>query len=204
MLRRVLDDDDSELLTERTTSCCGGASYTTRQSSIQMDPGATFDELAAGFLLESGRRLDAVEEALLAIGECAAANTPEAIEDIRRELHTVEGDAVMMGFKAVQERTREIQGIVAAPIPTPAATTPVLNRIDDLRALLHEAVHPAVGEDVRGREGDATGLLLAPESIEALIRLLADSVVLGPRRIDRPRLATRLAAYSRGETASGS
>jgi two-component system, chemotaxis family, sensor kinase CheA len=152
-----------------------------------MDDASLFDVLRADFLLESERRLDAVEQALLALGESPSANDPEALDGIRRELHTLKGNAAMMGFKALQERVHGVEEIVgSAGVLTPERTNQLLLAVDELRALLHATTPPADGEETGDTAGgdeekDSGGLLIASASVDALVELLSDSMILGSR-----------------------
>ena len=150
-----------------------------------MDDASFFDELAAEFHLESARRLDAVEQALLAAGETASTDHSEILDGVRRELHTLKGNAAMMGLKAMQERAHAVEEVIGKTRTLSVElTNRILQGVDDLRALLRAAAHRDDGPAAAGPgapEEDAGGLLIASSAVDELVELLADSTILGAR-----------------------
>jgi two-component system chemotaxis sensor kinase CheA len=127
-----------------------------------------FGELLDAFVLESSRRLETIEQALLEIDERPSANTAEAVADLRRELHTLKGNAGMMGFRDIQARAHELEETIADGQPlTAEQTSLLLHGIDDIRTLIHT--------------DHSSGLTVPVAAVDAIVELLADSMILGSR-----------------------
>jgi len=166
-----------------------------------------FQELAREFLLDARERLARMEELLLLLEEGAGARRDELLIELKRELHTVKGNAGMMGFSDLQARChlledqvftlREVEGGELAPI---------IEGIDGLRALLEEeasrvgqegpsattsveAESPAEGAKTAGEAGNAseTGHAAAAsvrvpfQALDELVELLAEMVIFRNR-----------------------
>lgn len=68
---------------------------------------SAFQELLQDFLLEARERLDTVEGLLLSLGEID--DPAAALEQARRELHTLKGNSGMMGFAELQSLAHEME-----------------------------------------------------------------------------------------------
>jgi two-component system, chemotaxis family, sensor kinase CheA len=141
-----------------------------------------FDDFAA----EAEERLDRLEELLLAAGTARAGAVPALLEEVRRELHTLKGNAGLMGFTALQELAHQLEDEVEEIDPARPASGVLLAGVDRFRALLR-----AGGE---GDEGAATALpggqsgegsvRIPFATLDALIDLLAEVVIARNRLAD--------------------
>jgi two-component system chemotaxis sensor kinase CheA len=130
-----------------------------------------FGELLDEFVLESSRRLETIEQALLAIGERPSANTEKAVAGLRRELHTLKGNAGMMGFRDIQSRAHQLEEAIVDGQPlTAEKTSLLLHGVDEIRALMHGPT-----------TADSSGLTVPVAAVDAIVELLADSMILGSR-----------------------
>jgi len=151
-----------------------------------MDEHHLFGELLDDFVLESSRRLEIIEKALLEIGEQASATSPGAVEDIRRELHTLKGNAGMMGLREIQSRAHEMEeAIVHGDALTAEQTTFLLQGVDTIRTLLrlasgHDGSDSASPESAIPDTAQS-GLMVQVAAVDAIVELLADSMILGSR-----------------------
>jgi two-component system chemotaxis sensor kinase CheA len=145
-----------------------------------MDEQDLFGQLAGEFLLEAAQRIDQIEQTLLRVGESPAANTAEALNDIRRELHTLKGNAGMMGLHELQHRTHAMEELLAgAELLSASHTEQLLSGVDDLRALVAAAAPSSDGTSEAAGDGTPSGLLIAASAIDAMVDMVADSMILG-------------------------
>lgn len=70
---------------------------------------AGFQELLDEFLLEAKERANEVESTLLQMASGNAAEREEALAQAKRELHTLKGNAGMMGFSDLQQLAHEME-----------------------------------------------------------------------------------------------
>jgi len=96
----------------------------------------TFKELLGDFLLEARERLDRVEELLLGLKEQASEPRREAIEKIKRDLHTLKGNSGMMGLGELQAVAHEVEDLIQALDPKNPEVEPSLAGLDRFRSLL--------------------------------------------------------------------
>jgi two-component system chemotaxis sensor kinase CheA len=145
---------------------------------------AFFRELFDEFLLESSRRLETIEQILLGIGERPSLNTPAAIEQIRRELHTIKGTAGMMGVGEMQRCAHQLEDEISGHQTLSAEqVSSLLAGVDQFRALQQIAAQQnSGGQETAESIADSGSALVVPvAAVEALVELLADSVILGSR-----------------------
>ncbi len=106
---------------------------------------AAFQELLDEFLLEAQERTDAVETALLALRANEGdpnheAHGDEHLAQIRRELHTLKGNAGMMGFTGLQQLAHRLEDHVEALDRSAPDIEDLLVGVDTLREQLREKV----------------------------------------------------------------
>ena len=70
---------------------------------------AGFQELLEEFLLEAKERADEVEATLLQMASGSPTERDEALAQAKRELHTLKGNAGMMGFSDLQQLAHEME-----------------------------------------------------------------------------------------------
>ncbi|MDX1503704.1 MAG: Hpt domain-containing protein, partial [Thermoanaerobaculia bacterium] len=142
-----------------------------------------FDELLGEFLLEADERIGRVEEAMLRLDAGVETDPPSALAGAGRELHTLKGNAGMMGLEELQRAAHLLEDALAEIDPAAPAVLPVLAGLDRCRALLR----PLARE--RGEERQLEASVRVPAArLERLTDLLAEQVTL------RQRLEDRLAA----------
>ncbi len=113
-----------------------------------------FQELAREFLLDARERLGRMEELLLVLEEGAGTRRDELLIELKRELHTVKGNAGMMGFSDLQARCHALEDQVFTLRDIEGGElTPIIEGIDALRILL---------EDEAGRVGEEGPSTAAP------------------------------------------
>lgn len=134
--------------------------------------------LFADFLLESQERLAHLESLLLTAARGGRLEG-EAREDVQLELHTLKGNAGLMGLDAMRAEAHAMEELLEATstVPIPA----LLAGLDRLRALLPG--RPAEGAKGTGGtpagEGDASqsGLRVAFSTLDALVDRLEEMVI---------------------------
>jgi two-component system chemotaxis sensor kinase CheA len=135
--------------------------------------------LFAEFAAEARELLQASEETLLAVGEGRVEVGP-VVEKLLRDLHTLKGNAGMVGLTAMQERAHQLEDQVAALEGAPELPVDeLLEVVDELRQLL--ATGGPSGSGPSG-EGATPGSIRVPWSrLDALVERLAALVVLKNR-----------------------
>ncbi|HEY2736826.1 MAG TPA: Hpt domain-containing protein, partial [Thermoanaerobaculia bacterium] len=148
--------------------------------------------LFGDFLLESRERLDHLEEILL---EAAAAGLlgTGVLEEIRLELHTLKGNAGLVGLAAMQIEAHTMEDLVAALSPGEPPPPELLAGIDRMRLLLREAEAEETGEAARDLTSAAVqgGARVAFATLDTLVDRLEEMVIF------RSRLAEALETQRR-------
>lgn len=93
-------------------------------------------ELLGDYLVEAGERLDRIELTLLSTRELAVEGRLDALNIIRRELHTLKGNSGMMGFRDLQDLAHELEDLVESIDPAEPSLDEVLPRVDGFRRML--------------------------------------------------------------------
>lgn len=148
------------------------------------------DELFEDFVLESSERLERVEAALLDLeGEldesgAGDAPEPERLEELLRELHTLKGNAGLMGLGDLQTLAHDLEEAVGGVPAGSVAVRDVLGGLDRFRELL-AAIAAGKGEgEGDGAAGGTAGLRVPFEALEALVEQLVQVVILRNRLED--------------------
>jgi len=138
--------------------------------------------LFTDFLLESRERLDHLEEILL---EAAAAGMlgTGALEEVQRELHTLKGNAGLVGLAAMQVEAHATEDLVAALAPGEPPPLEVLTGVDRMRLLLRQAEAEETGEAARGAADAAVqgGARVAFATLDTLVDRLEEMVIFRSR-----------------------
>src|SRR5436190_3360170 len=95
---------------------------------------ALTEELLPDFVAEARERLERLEELLLKTRSQPAAERPELLEEIKRELHTLKGNAGLMGFSNLQADGHRLEDLVAKLDLREPKIEPLLSGLDRLRA----------------------------------------------------------------------
>jgi two-component system, chemotaxis family, sensor kinase CheA len=125
--------------------------------------GIDYQSLLETFLAESGERLNTLEETLLKLE--VSPSDPELLNAIFRGMHTLKGDAAMLGFKHVAglshvaedllDRIRSGETRVNGPV-----ISALLRSVDTLRRLLDgEGAGGPLHDDLAAHEASCHGLL---------------------------------------------
>lgn len=106
-----------------------------------------FQELLDEFLLEAKERADEVEAMLLRLTTVAAAEgRRESLAQAKRELHTLKGNAGMMGFTELQQLAHLMEdGVEELDLESPQVDS-ILTLLDALRQGLEAVRAPAVDQ----------------------------------------------------------
>jgi two-component system chemotaxis sensor kinase CheA len=173
------------------------------------------DDLLADFAAEAVERLDHLEELLLTLPRAEPAERPAILSGIRLELHTLKGNAGMMGLAEQQRLAHDLEDSVDSledPTggdpgdPGEPDVQPLLAGVDRFRALLTETSRQAAGAPTR-TESDGAAAVPAGEisssvripfsTLDGLVDQLAEVVIVRNRLADaltglRPHLPRRV------------
>jgi two-component system chemotaxis sensor kinase CheA len=100
--------------------------------------GLPIDELLRDFEAEAEERLGHLEELLLALPATEARAARQLIDDIQRELHTLKGNAGMMGLGELQAEAHAMEDLVEQLDLRRPRVEPLLAALDRLRTLLEK------------------------------------------------------------------
>ncbi len=146
----------------------------------------SFSELTQDFCSDASARLDALESDLLAHPAASPDERPALLERIRRVLHTLKGNAGMLGANPLQSALHRLEDLTATPALSAHTCDRLLRAVDVLRAEV--ARLEAGGAPEAGGEG-----LVALDE-EAGAGPSAAFNVPGEVRLPRARLDELLAA----------
>ena len=142
------------------------------------------DELLHDFESEAQERLERLEELLLAAPAAAPGGVRELVDGIRREIHTLKGNAGMMGLGELQAAAHAMEDLVGDLEARRPRLQRLLAALDRLRALLKAvaavgapgtsaAAPPAGGA---GTE-PGSGVRIPFATLDSLVDLLAEMVI---------------------------
>ena len=147
--------------------------------------GQDLGALLGDFLAEAEERMARVEQILLDLPN-SGAGAPELIKQTRRELHTLKGNAGMMGFDALRTATHEMEDLSDLLDPERPDIRPLLQALDRLRA---ETATLDRRHGQRGEEsGTVTGVRIGYDRLDGLVE------ELGAQLLARHRMGEALAA----------
>jgi two-component system chemotaxis sensor kinase CheA len=146
-----------------------------------------FESLLGEFLLDAQERVLKLEQVLLGLDDADGAARQDLLVGAKRELHTLKGNAGMMGLADVQRLAHqmedEIQGMSARELDAAA----LLARLDGLRAALRShdpsakeaAAPPQAAAPTAPADGVAQGSVRVPfQVLDPLLDQVAELVVL--------------------------
>jgi two-component system chemotaxis sensor kinase CheA len=135
------------------------------------------------FLLEARDRIDRLEECLLALGAASAPQAEELLEKIRRDLHTLKGNAGLVGLTEMQKLAHDMEDVVASLGWTETAAVQALLRdVDRLRGFLGAiSGKPAEAE---AAESQHSGVRLSFAQLDRLVDLVGEMVISRNRLAD--------------------
>lgn len=153
-------------------------------------------EIFADFLLESRERLARLEEVLLALSSGAGDEAHPLLEEARLQLHTLKGNAGMMGLGDLQAIAHDMEDHVERVDPSAPVVEELLQGVDRFRELLDRtaagrqdgaaptAPTAAVGSSVSLGEAGAEGVRVAFSTLDGLVDLLGEMVIFRNRMAD--------------------
>ena len=147
--------------------------------------GPDLDALLGDFLAEAEERMARVEQIFLDLPASGSA-APALIRQARRELHTLKGNAGMMGFDSLRAVSHELEDLSDLIDPDRPDIQPVLAGLDRLRTetAAIDRRHARRGDDSR----TAAGVRIGYERLDELIEKL------GAQLLARHRMSEALAA----------
>lgn len=148
-----------------------------------------YEELAADFLLDAGERLNRLEEVLLAADSGSGADVSPWLDEARLQLHTLKGNAGMMGFARLQEIAHDLEDRIEDLDPHRPRVDGMLAGVDLFRRELAR---------IEGREEEGSALERAAvpadlaregvrvpfQTLDGLVDLLGEMVILRNRLAD--------------------
>jgi two-component system, chemotaxis family, sensor kinase CheA len=164
--------------------------------------------LLSDFLLESRERMDHLEELLL--GAAAAGSLDaEALKEVQLELHTLKGNAGLVGLTEMQTEAHFLEDLVSDLKPGAPPEEELLAIVDRLRSLLQRAeredgsgsVDPVRAKPDAGAAGETVqgGVRVAFTTLDSLVDRLEEMVIFRNRlteALERQRRELGAAARS--------
>ncbi len=147
--------------------------------------GQDLGELLGEFLVEAEERTARVEQLLLDLPHCGS-EAPELIQQVRRELHTLKGNAGMMGFDALRIAAHGLEDLTDLVNPARPDIDPLLRGLDGLRT--ETAALDRRGGGHGGDSGTVQGVRIGYERLDGLVE------GLGAQLLARHRMSEALAA----------
>lgn len=140
-------------------------------------------ELLDDFLLESRERIDRLEASLLALEGASAVEGAHLLETIRLDLHTLKGNAGLVGLEEMQSLAHAIEDeIVDLGWIDATAVQSLLRDVDGLRSLL-QAAGGGPDEAAPG-ESHLGGVRLGFAQLDRLVDLVGEMVIFRNRLSD--------------------
>jgi len=157
--------------------------------------GEAFEGFIGDFVIEAQERCDRIEELLLSAADRDASEHDQQLEDARRELHTLKGNAGMVGLRDLQTAAHALEDRITQIDVEGPELQQLLHELDDYRTLLYAAGAPSDASQSAAPERTTPALraVRVPFSaLDELVELLAEMVVF------RNRLEDAIACGSRG------
>lgn len=101
---------------------------------------STAAALLDDFGMEARERIARVEDLLLRLPDAPAAELEPLLDQLRRDLHTLKGNAALVGLTELQRLAHRMEDLVAELTPERRAVEPLLAALDSFRALLRAAL----------------------------------------------------------------
>jgi two-component system, chemotaxis family, sensor kinase CheA len=142
-------------------------------------------ELVGVFRDEAEGRLDSMVEAVLALE--SGAFTPELVDALFRDLHTIKGGAGVVGLDGVAQIAHSLEDLLESVresnVFPPELAEPLLGAADAMRELLGGNPAPAAPEPVAPPAAEQRSIRVAPEKLDRLLDLVGESI-LHQRRLE--------------------
>ena len=156
--------------------------------------GQDLGELLGDFLAEAEERTARIEQLLLDL-PASGDEAPGLISRARRELHTLKGNAGMMGFEDLRIAAHDMEDLTDALDPQRPDIQPLLRGLDVLRS--ETAAIDRRHDDRRGDHPTPEGARLSYERLDGLVEQL------GAQLLARHRMSEALGAAAAGATDGG-
>lgn len=101
---------------------------------------STAAALLDDFGMEARERIARVEDTLLRLPDAPADDLEPLLDQLRRDLHTLKGNAALVGLGELQRLAHRMEDLVAELTPEQRAVGPLLAAVDSFRALLRAAL----------------------------------------------------------------
>lgn len=107
---------------------------------------STGDRLLDIFQDETLERLDNIEDGLLKLENCASELTPELINSIFRDAHSIKAGSNLLKLKRIEELSHKLENVLEMVrseglIPTELIITASLESVDKLRSLAEDVLN---------------------------------------------------------------
>jgi two-component system chemotaxis sensor kinase CheA len=155
---------------------------------------AVAPELLRDFALEAEERGSRIEASLLELPGASPGRFGELMEEIRRDLHTLKGNAALVGLGELQALAHRMEDLADALAPGRAVIAPLLAGVDRFRAGLRSTGWAAgEGPGAPGApearlpaaaEVEAAGARIPFSTLDGLIEQLAEMVLFRNRLAD--------------------
>ncbi|HYM61256.1 MAG TPA: chemotaxis protein CheW [Thermoanaerobaculia bacterium] len=153
--------------------------------------------LTADFYSEANERCDRLEEYLLAALEQTGDACDELLNTAKRELHTLKGNAGMMGFRELQEAAHRLEDRVASVDREDPEIEGLLLDLDNFRGKLRDSDKSnydqaeALTTSAAGQHADSVRCVRVPfTALDELVDLLAEMVIFR-NRVDDALIRSR-------------
>jgi len=134
------------------------------------------------FIGEAREIIGSVEEGLLNLESTSARARPKILDTVRRGLHTIKGNAGMMGLSEIQQLAHRLEDLVEELDSARPDATHLLAGLDRCRELLNEAERAGQQED--DSAALAGSLRVGAGALDSLVDRLAEMVVLRNRLLE--------------------
>jgi len=138
-------------------------------------------------VIEAQERCDRIEELLLSAAGRDASERDQQLEDVRRELHTLKGNAGMVGLRDLQTAAHALEDRITQIDVEGPELQQLLHELDDYRTLLYAAGASSDASQSAAPERTTPALraVRVPFSaLDELVELLAEMVVFRNRLDD--------------------
>lgn len=134
--------------------------------------------LLGEFQLEAEERLGRLEDLLLEVANSGEAD-PDALAEIKLQLHTLKGNSGVMGLRELQSLAHQLEDLAESLATVSPETEELLQGVDRFRHLLRQAAkggqERAPGES--GERGRDASVRVAFSSLDSLVDLLGEVVI---------------------------
>ncbi|MBZ0115078.1 MAG: chemotaxis protein CheW [Thermoanaerobaculia bacterium] len=160
-----------------------------------------FEALVDEFYLESRERIQRLEQALVEMASASPESWAPLLIETRRELHTIKGNAGMMGLKGLQALAHRMEDRLDE-VKDSGSIPALLGELDHLKRRVEvDCGRVAIEDDVQGETISGVGSVrVAFAALDALVEVLSEMVIFRNRlslALDRG-----LAALDRKERSS--